>query len=953
MDPSKPSISQAAAAIADLVGAPDLELQFENGERSLSVRQFSISERMSAPFEAHVEARAPRPDIDLGALLGKGGGLILHGLTMRVWTGIVKSIELSHAEPAVVGLSTYNLVIVPDVWLLSQRSGHRIFQHLSAVEIIEKLMAAWQLPHELKVERASHPKLEYRVQHGEDDLSFLSRICEEASISYHFVVREQGGKKKSVLVFDDAPHDRPPRAGAPLVHVENPNEAAQRLFVTNVRLAHRVRPGVVSLRDYDFRRPGHGLLGQSEPAPMPEANFEQYHYLPGASLIEQDSVSDPQPVADDKSKARHVDEQLKRRAQRWLDALRRDKRLVDLESNCYELAPGVAFDFGHHPRADVNEQKLMCIETGISGTAGGEWALTASAVFSSDRWRPPLATPKPRVLGPESAIVVGPKSDEIYSDENGRVRVRFHWDREGAFDDTATCWLRVSQMWAGAGYGSVLVPRVGHEVLVDFLDGDPDQPVVVGRLYNGVSRAPYQLPKHKTRSTWKSNSSPHADKSFNEIMFEDAAGHEVVFVQAQRDARKLVKRHESERTGNNRVAVVGKKRVSVIGKNDSFEVGGRRLVKIATPKNLKILEMGDAEITPKKTWVELVDRKITLTTGKASIVLDGPNIEVTADGDVLLHADRDLTIKGAKVFLNALPAKVSVPNADHLVKDRVMRPGGRVMASILKLFYQKPDDKKFPHEAFGVVPLAAEIIEATAALGGVHFDERAGALVPNDPDKVAAAVDAKRKEIAARIGAFGGDTDDALGWKNGARSVEELHADAVATEPSLRALIGNAAAAGGGTPSFGPGDAFAVKSFKSLKEKVEKRGKPLGAISDAVRGSIVTDSPEALRKTADALKAEVEKAGGKILFDNKFASPNAAGYGAVHGDMFLPSPSGRMIRSEVQLHVRSINDGTSNSPKEVAHVLQEKTRVPGAAPEQKQKMNQASQAIFLTGLQKI
>jgi len=234
---------------------------------------------------------------------------------------------------------------------------------------------------------------------------------------------------------------------------------------------------------------------------------------------------------------------------------------------------------------------------------------------------------------------------DIHCDEHGRVRVQFHWDREGKYDEHSSCFIRVSHGWAGAAYGMFALPRVGHEVLISFWEGNPDEPVIVGRAYNQKMRVPYKLPDEKTKSTWRTDSSPNSN-GFNEIMFEDKAGRELVYIQAQKDLSKLVKHNESERTGANRTIIVGANRSSVVGANDAALVGKKYSVAMVTPKELHVLKGQEPDVTPTTTMIEMVDGKITLTTGKATIEIDGANILLKADGDINLRAGGDVVIHG-------------------------------------------------------------------------------------------------------------------------------------------------------------------------------------------------------------------------------------------------------------------------------------------------------------------
>ncbi len=248
-------------------------------------------------------------------------------------------------------------------------------------------------------------------------------------------------------------------------------------------------------------------------------------------------------------------------------------------------------------------------------------------------WRPAKATPRPRIGGVQSAIVVGPKGEEIHTDELGRVRVQFHWDREGKLDDHSSCWVRVTQGWAGTGFGMMVLPRVGQEVTVGFFEGDPDQPVILGRVYNAVNRVPYKLPDDKTKSGWRTSSSPGDPRSpaYNELMFEDRAGAELVSLRAQRDLHKVVKANETERTGGGRTVSVGKSRTATVGAVDSTFVGTRHVVTVGT--------------TP--TSLELTDKRLVATTGQATVTLDGPDLSLEAKGNITIIAhEGDVIIRG-------------------------------------------------------------------------------------------------------------------------------------------------------------------------------------------------------------------------------------------------------------------------------------------------------------------
>jgi type VI secretion system secreted protein VgrG len=534
------------------------------------VRRFSIHEAVSQPFTLSVWARTENPAIDLGAIVGQPAGLrIISGFVnvagggARVWSGLCSYMEQVRGErrPSAKEQSLYYLRIVPTLWLTTHRTGNRIFQHLTIPEIVAKVLGEWRIDHVFRVDKGQYPKHEYRVQYGETDFQFVSRLLEEAGIAYTF---DDDGK--STLAFSDALHRNARRSGPPIVYEHNPTQSAEREYVSQVELVRSVRPGALTIRDYDHRKPAFPLFGEAPKAKAPEARYEQYHYIPGGMFVETSKGGDT-PFADDKGFARHDLPHGQQRAARALESLRVDRAGVSFESNVAELAPGLIFSIENHPHPDLAKE-LLVVSAIFEGTAEGEWGVYGQAVFNDVPYRPPLTTPKPIVRGVQVARVVGPLDEEIHTDEFGRIRVQFPWDRDGKFDDDSTCWMRVGEGWGGEGYGWINLPRVGHEVMISYLEGDPDRPVITGRAYNAVNPVPYVLPDHKTVSTWKSKSYPNADGGwYNEIKYEDLAGEELFYVQAQKNMRVLVKNDESITVGRERDKYIIGEEQEIVGVN--------------------------------------------------------------------------------------------------------------------------------------------------------------------------------------------------------------------------------------------------------------------------------------------------------------------------------------------------------------------------------------------------
>ncbi|WP_050436282.1 type VI secretion system Vgr family protein [Chondromyces crocatus] len=638
-----------------------LELNVASGDRTLSVRRFSVHEATSSLFTVSIWARSESPSIDLEAIIGKpasfriDSGMLFARTGTRTWTGIVSTIEQVHAVQPTAGKdeSTYFLRLVPTLWVLTQRRNYRIFQHASIPDIVDELLGEWNLEPDWKIGREEYPKLEFKVQYGESDYAFLSRLLEEAGIAFTFADEGEEGSK---LTLADKLHSGPVRPEA-LPYVDNPNEASEKEFVQNVRLLYEVRPGATTIRDYDFRNPGFALLGEAPTkAPAPEDKYEQYHYQPGAMLIETGKGGNT-PVADDKGTARYDQSFGHGRADRGLAGDRQGRRSIAFDTNTIDLVPGVVFSIEGHPHNELGDAAtLLVTELSVEGSPGEEMTMSGQAVFTDVPYLPVQRTPKPKVEGVQSATVVGTAGQEVHTDEFGRVRVQFPWDREGRSDDASSCWIRVSQGWAGTGYGMIVIPRVGQEVLVGFLDGDPDHPVVVGRVFNATQAVPYKLPDHKTRSTWKSDSSL-GSAGFNEIMFEDLKGQELVWEHAEKnrrrlvkndetitiahDRQKLVKNDEHERTVGHVKIVVGKDQDLVVAQDRRERVEGDSHLRVFGKQNQRV--DGVMSLTVKGDQHELVGKNHALAAVK--------EIHLAAGTALVIEAAEDLTIKGPGGFI--------------------------------------------------------------------------------------------------------------------------------------------------------------------------------------------------------------------------------------------------------------------------------------------------------------
>jgi type VI secretion system secreted protein VgrG len=633
-----------------------LEASIASGD-PVDVRQFRFATEMSTLFEATVVALSENTDIDLEAVVGQPGALTLRWgeMTSRTITGVVRTFRQIQAEGR--GLSTYQWTIVPTLWLTTQRRNHRMFQHMSEVDIALKLLDEWSITPVVKLSE-EYKKRKYRVQYGESDFRFLCRMLEEAGISFYF-----DWEADCSLVLSDAPQANPERPALPFRDNPTKNE---REHATAVRIERSVRPGKYTIRDHDYRLPpNYKLIGSAQGEPGLEGRLERFDYLPGAFLFESDK-GEATPVADDKGKYRVDEGAGQALAQKRLEAKRATAKVVTFETNAFDPAPGSVVSFLDHPKSDLAPGKrYLVVASEMRGARNAEWSHTCRAVSADAPYRPELLTPKPVVSGVESATVVGPPGEEIHTDEFGRVRVHFHWDRESAMDDNSSCWIHVSQPWGGTGFGGTNLPRVGQEVIVDFLGGDPDRPVITGRLYTNLQKTPYKLPDNKTQSGLKSSSSPGGG-GYNELMFEDKKGQELVRMQAEKDLNKLVKHDEEVKIGNDRTKSVGHDDSLAVGHDRARQVGNDETVSIGNDRTRLVGNNESVTVGSNRSKSIGVNESLFVGANQNEQIGQDRSVQVGANHSEAIGANMSLTVGMSKSETVALTSTETVGAAKSL-----------------------------------------------------------------------------------------------------------------------------------------------------------------------------------------------------------------------------------------------------------------------------------------------
>ena len=669
------------------------DLAFLSLDIKLSVRAFSVKDGLSRLFDVFVTACSEAADLNLDEIVGHPAAFRLPTRDPEqpyaVWSGICSEVEQIGVEED--GISIYALRIVPMMWRCTQRRNYRVYQHQSTAEIVISLLGEWGIEVEQKLDEKLLPRHEYRVQFGESDFAFVSRLMEADGLSYRFEqIDPRGAEKKDErelpsmrLVITEGPAETATRLETPVPYAGN-TEAVETStpFVTRVCFGRKMRAGRFTLAGYDYRSsPELKLLSEARSGIELEERYEMFHYIPGAFLAEQradeaqaaEATDARERAARRRSRASRqqgasLDEDAaKKHAAIGLERVKSDQRRLSFYTNQLVLAPGIVFTMDGHPRRELSKDTpLLVLSRCVEGEHDKEWHSNCDAIIATDPYRPALSTPKPRVMGVQSAIVVGPRGEEIYTDKLGRVRVQFHWDRYGKHDEHSSCWIRVSQAWAGSGYGIHAVPRVGHEVLIDFFEGDPDRPIVVGRAHHQGATPPDALPKEKTKTTWRSNSTPGGE-GFNEISMTDARGEELLSLRAQKDLKQVVLEDQTVAIGQDLQTTVRRDEKRLVNGKQEIEVKGDQKTAVSgvlTTRADRGLQVQAGEVT----GVSVADGKLVLSNGQASIVLDGPNLYIDAMASLRLSGGRMTQISGKKVTMDGRP-EVFINSGNYLAPE--------------------------------------------------------------------------------------------------------------------------------------------------------------------------------------------------------------------------------------------------------------------------------------------
>ncbi|MGI6415085.1 MAG: type VI secretion system Vgr family protein [Thermoguttaceae bacterium] len=664
-----------------------LRLKTPLGENELVATGFRGHEEISRLFHFEVDMISDNNDIAASQIVGKGVTLSINLAdgSMRHVNGCVR--RFSAGDEDLQGRRNYRAELVPWLWFLTRTTDCRVFQDKTAPEIIQQVFQDLGFS-DYTFQLGSHPKRTYCVQYRETDFAFVSRLMEEEGIFYFFK-HEEG---KHTLVLADQKGAYATCAESEVDHPIDTGTRAVEDHITDWEHRYEFRTGKWAQTDYNFEE----QPARSEKTPstllMTNENstvklddidkFEFYDY-PGIYANKDDGGA--------LTRVRMEEEET-------------PHDIVEAESNCKSFVAGHKFTVRSH-QSKAEKGKSFVI-TSIDHKAAEPWAYETGTQVGFDyqnkfecipdsvTFRPARLTPRPVVRGVQTAVVTGPPGEEIWPDKYGRVKVQFYWDREGKRDENTSCWIRVSQPYAGKNWGWMCIPRIGQEVVVNFLEGDPDRPLITGVVYNAEQMPPYELPAEKTKSYLKSNSSPGGE-GYNELRFEDKDGQEQIFLHAQRNLDTRVQADSMENVGGDRHLIVG-------GEKDGSKSGDQYEM-VYRDKHLKVHRNqeehiggdmkllvggidgpGNHDIIVKNDKKEQIDKNSHLKvgldrnekTGKNQSLEVGVNLQekvgmnyaVEAGSEihlkggmtVIIEAGMQLTLKGPGGFIDISPAGVTV-----------------------------------------------------------------------------------------------------------------------------------------------------------------------------------------------------------------------------------------------------------------------------------------------------
>jgi type VI secretion system secreted protein VgrG len=649
------------------------ELKTPLGKDVLLLKSMRGVEAMSRPFQWDLDLLSEKSDVDPDAILGQkvSIGMTLPNGKRRFFHGFVSEFSLGGW---IHNYNEYRAIVRPWYWLLSRTADCKIFQEMTVPQIFEDVVKQYGFTdYELKLSGSYEP-WEYCVQYRETDFNFLSRLLEQEGIYYFFVHEE--GKHTMVLADDPGQHKTlDGYATVPYYAPGGSDTQRERDHLDAWSWTKAVQPGAFATTDFDFEKPRKSLSGTSTISRThSQSNYEIFDYPAELSKLESSQ-------SDQTAKVR-------------IQELQASYLVAHGHGNAAGLGTGLRFKLDKYPRKDLNIEYLitqcaytLTVDSYESGgvARGEEFAVSLEAIDAQTPFRPERRTPKPVVQGAQTAMVVGKAGEEIFTDKYGRVKVQFHWDRYGKQDEKSSCWIRVAQVWAGKSWGAIHIPRIGQEVIVSFLEGDPDQPIITGRVYNGDSMPPYGLPGNATQSGIKSRSSKGGgEANFNEIRFEDKKGSEQLTIHAEKNQDVTVENDEVVSIGHDRTETVGHDETITIGNNRTEKVGVNEMITIGSNRTEMVGANETITIAGNRTIAVAKSETASVALQRTHNVGINETISVGAAQEVNIGAAQTITvgaIQATTVGVNQ-STKVAANRSVHVGSDQTVDIGAKASMTV-------------------------------------------------------------------------------------------------------------------------------------------------------------------------------------------------------------------------------------------------------------------------------
>jgi type VI secretion system secreted protein VgrG len=595
------------------------------GEDVLLFHSMNVSEQLGRLFQFDLDLLSEDPEIKLQDILAQNVTVryLRPDGEYRYFNGFVNQFSQAGSHG---NLFVYRATLRPWFWFLTRTADCRIFQNKTVPDIIKEVFRDKGFSDFEDTLSGNYREWENCVQYRETDFNFVSRLMEQEGMYYYF--KHEDGKHTLVLSDSISAHETVPGYEEVPYYPPEESERRERDHISDWSLNQIIQPGVYALNDYDFKKPKANLeVKSSVSREHDQAEFEIYDY-PG----EYKESGDGEGYV----RAR-------------IEELQSQHEEVQGEGNVAGLMTGCLFKLINYPREDQNREYLITsssynlgpqeYESDVGGGSGSIFSCNISAIDKQQAFRAPRITAKPIVQGPQTATVVGKDGEEIWTDKYGRVKVQFHWDRYGEVNETSSCWIRVSHPWAGKNWGAVAIPRIGQEVIVSFIEGDPDQPIITGRVYNDDNMPPYELPANATQSGVKTRSSKEGSPdNFNELRFEDKKGEEQLYIHAEKNQDNIVENDETtsvghdrtEDVGNDETITIGNDRTESVGNNETITIGVDRTESVGSNETVTIGSNRSVTIGSNKSETISINKAETI--GAAKELTIGGLYQVTVGG---------------------------------------------------------------------------------------------------------------------------------------------------------------------------------------------------------------------------------------------------------------------------------------------------------------------------------